>query len=123
MNNMVNRIKKLVIDNNISIAELERIIGISNGRIKRWESSIPGIDKVNLIAKYFDVSLDYLVNGEEKNNKNNMNMGDNNFPNQDDNISFNKLTPQELEILKIYNSFDLKKQVIFLSKIFELENE
>lgn len=34
-----------------------------------------------------------------------------------------ELTEQEIELLKIYNSLDLRQQTIFLSKVFQLEDE
>src|SRR5699024_603016 len=50
----------------ITIAELERSVGISNGQIRKWDSSIPGVDRLQLIADYFDVSTDYLLGRTDK---------------------------------------------------------
>lgn len=50
----------------ISIAELERKTGISNGQIRKWDVSTPGTDKVTLVADFFDVSLDYLLGRTDK---------------------------------------------------------
>ena len=49
----------------MTFAELERILGFSNGQIRRWEKTKPGIDKIQKVADYFDVSVDYLL-GREK---------------------------------------------------------
>lgn len=127
MDDLVKRIKKLALANNITIAELERATGISNGRIAKWENSIPGIDKVNLIAKFFDVSLDYLINGKEYVLNNISTVVQNNNAEtvivKNNGSILRELSKQEEEILKIYNELDLRKQTIFLSKIFEIENE
>lgn len=59
---LVEKIKALCKEKKITIAELERKCGISNGQIRKWNNSTPGIDKLNAVADYFDVSLDYLAN-------------------------------------------------------------
>ncbi len=59
--NLVQRIRNLCNSKNMTFAELERILGFSNGQIRRWESTKPGIDKIQKVADYFDVSVDYLL--------------------------------------------------------------
>ncbi|AVK82425.1 transcriptional regulator [Lysinibacillus sp. B2A1] len=63
---LVEKIKMLCKEQKISIAELERKTGISNGQIRKWDVSTPGTDKVTLIADFFDVSLDYLLGRTDK---------------------------------------------------------
>jgi len=58
---LVERIKTLCKEKKITIAELERKTGISNGQIRKWDNSIPGVDKLEAIADYFDVSTDFLL--------------------------------------------------------------
>lgn len=55
------RIKDLCWKNKTTIAELERKTGISNGQIRKWDNSMPGIDRIEKIADYFNVSTDYLL--------------------------------------------------------------
>lgn len=62
---IVQKIRYLCQREGITVAELERRIGLSNGQITKWRKQIPGIYKVNLVADYFDVSVDYLL-GREK---------------------------------------------------------
>lgn len=59
--NIVERIKKLCSNQKITIAELERRIQLSNGQIRKWSNQTPGIDKVQKVANYFGVSIDYLI--------------------------------------------------------------
>ncbi|UBH07882.1 helix-turn-helix domain-containing protein [Macrococcus armenti] len=54
-------VKKLVNKRKMSIAELERKLDLSNGQIKRWEKSAPNGNHLKLVADYFDVSVDYLL--------------------------------------------------------------
>lgn len=132
MENIYTRIKKLSTDNNLNLAELERITNLSNGTINRWKNSVPRVDGLNEVAKYFNVSLDYLVNGEDKfnskfNNISNSSIVQNNNATtlivKNGETVTRELTEQEIELLKIYNSLDLRQQTIFLSKVFQLEDE
>lgn len=63
---LVERIKTLCKEKKITIAELERKTGISNGQIRKWDSSIPGVDKLEAIADYFNVGTDYLLGRTSK---------------------------------------------------------
>lgn len=130
MNNIYSRIKKLAKDNNLNLAELERITNLSNGTINRWKNSIPRVDGINEIAKYFNVSLDFLVNGEDQakfsNISNSAIVQNNNATTlivKNGETITRELTEQEIELLKIYNSLNLRQQTIFLSKVFEIETE
>lgn len=58
---MVRKIKDLAYEKDISLALLERTLNFSNGSIARWDKSSPSVDKVDKVAKYFNVSLDYLL--------------------------------------------------------------
>lgn len=60
------RIKQLAQEEKLTIAELERKIGISNGQIRKWQNQTPGVDKLKLVADYFDVSTDYLLGRTDK---------------------------------------------------------
>ena len=62
----VERIKKLCEEQKITFAELERRIDLSNGQIARWKKQTPGVDKLEKVAEYFDVSIDFLLGRTEK---------------------------------------------------------
>lgn len=57
----MDRIKSLCADKKVTFAEVERKTGISNGQIRRWDSSSPKIDNVRKVADYFNVTTDYLL--------------------------------------------------------------
>lgn len=59
------KIKSLAEKQKISIRRLEEILGYGNGTIRRWEKQTPGIDKIQKVADYFDVSVDYLLGRRE----------------------------------------------------------
>lgn len=52
--------------NNMTIAALERALGLGNATIARWDTNRPKIDSVYAVAQYFGVSMEYLLTGEEK---------------------------------------------------------
>ena len=65
---MVERINKLIAQygGGLTITELERRLGFSRGSIAKWDISLPNIERVDKVAKFFGVSIDYLLNGAEK---------------------------------------------------------
>lgn len=62
---LAQRIKQLANNHGITIAELERKTGISNGQISKWNVRSPKTENLEKVAKYFDVSLDYLTGNSE----------------------------------------------------------
>lgn len=63
---LVQRIKLLSDEKKMSFAELERKLGFANSSIRKWDERTPGIDKIQKVANYFDVSTDYLLGRTEK---------------------------------------------------------
>lgn len=59
------RIKELADQKKVTFAEIERNTGISNGQIRRWDTSSPKIENIQKVADYFDVSTDYLLGRSE----------------------------------------------------------
>lgn len=57
------RIKSLANERGISLPTLEAELGFGNSTIVKWDKSTPNADKLNAVAKYFNVSMDYLMNG------------------------------------------------------------
>lgn len=60
------KIKELAAQRKVSIRQIEEFFGWGNGVINRWRTSKPAIDKVQRVADYFHVSVDYLLGREEK---------------------------------------------------------
>lgn len=59
--NIVDRIKALCDGKQITIMQLEAKLGISNGTISKWRKSSPKLSNIEKVAKYLDVSIDYLT--------------------------------------------------------------
>lgn len=58
---IVNIIKSLCAESNISIGELEKKLEFSQGLISRWDKNSPSIDKVLAVSDFFQVSVDYIL--------------------------------------------------------------
>lgn len=85
-------VQKLCNEHNITFAELERQIGFSRGSIAKMKTSTPKADRVQKIAEYFGVSLEYLMTGKE-------------VAFEEDDF-FSSLTPQERdEISRLYQLY------------------
>lgn len=63
---LVERIKLLANEKKMTISELERKTDLGNGTISRWDTRTPGVDKLNKVANFFDVSTDYLLGRTDK---------------------------------------------------------
>lgn len=60
------RIEKLRKEKNISQGKLEKELGFSNGSISKWRTSTPNPERLQKLATYFDVSIEYLMTGIDK---------------------------------------------------------
>ncbi len=67
MNKFAERLKELRIEHNLSQRELGLKIKVSQAAIARWENNlqIPNIDIAIAVAKFFNVTTDYLLGLED----------------------------------------------------------
>ncbi len=64
---LLDRIRELMEQSGINAKQLTTELGISNSSFTDWKKGKghPSLETVKKIADYFNVSIDYLVNGEE----------------------------------------------------------
>ena len=57
------RIRQLCDENKVSIAALEKSLGLPNGTIWNWQERVtnPRINNVKAVADYFNVTVDELI--------------------------------------------------------------
>jgi transcriptional regulator with XRE-family HTH domain len=60
------RVKKLCKEHDTSIPALEKNLGFSNGSIYKWDTNTPNIDRVQRVAGYFGVTIEFLLHGMDK---------------------------------------------------------
>lgn len=58
---LYDNIKILCAEKNISVGQLEKELGFSNGSICKWNENEPGIRKVQKVADYFQVPIEKLL--------------------------------------------------------------
>lgn len=63
---LVDKIRALAKQHDMSLPQLEIELGLGNGTISRWKTSSPNTDKLLKIAKYFHVSMDYLLERDDE---------------------------------------------------------
>lgn len=82
-----------------SVRKLEEEIGLSNGLIASWSKSEPSKEKVEKVANFFNVSVDYLLNrkNDEPNGK------------LDNSIDVNELLEND-ELLLSFQGKEISKQ-------------
>ncbi len=58
---ILENIKNLCKKSGISIKQLETNLNFGNGTIYKWDEVSPSVANIQKVAKYFNVSLDYLI--------------------------------------------------------------
>lgn len=64
--NTVERIKSICKERKIAISKLEKECGFSNGYIGQLRKGTVPDDRLRVVAKYLDLSVEYLMTGEER---------------------------------------------------------
>ena len=54
-------IRKLCEERNISVCALEKEVGLGNGTVGKWRNTSPRVDRLQLVANYFGVTVDELL--------------------------------------------------------------
>lgn len=91
------RIRELANKRGMSLPVLESALGFGNGTIVRWDKSSPTAEKLQKVADYFHVSVDYLLGREEVSNSDANDAPDENFTILSRNAK--KLSPEKREQL------------------------
>lgn len=86
--NIVERIQIKLKEKGLNIKKLERELNFGNGTIRRWDNSSPSCDKIEKVANYLNVSMDWIITGEE----------------------YNKLNEEERKLLEAYQRADTGTQ-------------
>ena len=103
---MLNRISELISAKNLSFSSVERQLGFGNGSIKRWDKSMPSIDKVALLANFLNVSIDYLFTGKEPHTTLSATLS-----------SVPALPQEDAELLDLFHHLPPEKQIAFRAKL------
>ncbi len=62
---LYSKIEKKCKEKGISIAGLEKAVGLGNATIKGWRESSPRFDNLVKVAEYFGCTVDELLNADK----------------------------------------------------------
>ena len=62
-NNLYKRLKDMREDHDLSQKDVAQLLGTNQQQISRWETGtqMMGVDKYIALAKYYNISVDYLL--------------------------------------------------------------
>lgn len=60
------KIKQLCNEKHISIYRVEKDLGFSSCSVVKWKVSMPTVDKLQKLASYFEVPMEYFLANEKK---------------------------------------------------------
>ncbi|MCL6458136.1 MAG: helix-turn-helix transcriptional regulator [Gorillibacterium sp.] len=63
---IVENIKRVCAQNGTTVPKLEKELGFGNGTIYNWVKSSPSIDKIQKVADHFNISVDRIIYGFDK---------------------------------------------------------
>ena len=63
---MYEKVKKLADEAGESISQVEKICGIANGTIRKWETSKPYAETLQKVAVHFGKPIEYFLEGGSK---------------------------------------------------------
>lgn len=120
--NLLDRVKLLCKNRGISQGKMEKEIGISNGASSKWKVSSPSMEILQKLSDFFDVSVEYLMTGNVKENDGKYYINDETtqiaqeiYENKDMRTLFDmsrKMTPERL-----------KAHIEFMKKLQDFDNQ
>lgn len=63
---LYNKIKEICRSKGISVTAVEKKAGLSRAAISKWNDSSPTVEKLQLVAKVLEVTLDDLLSEEQE---------------------------------------------------------
>lgn len=123
---LATKIKQLCKLKNITVKALLNACNINNVFLYELEKrgKVPSVEKIELIANYLDVSVDYLLGRTD--NPQNIYQGNDSSTNISKNLMLKAkdtfLSKEEAEIVGLYRMLDVRDRSKLMSLIFELED-
>ena len=59
-------VQNLCREKGISVAQLERELGLGNATIRGWKNSSPTVERLKAVADYFGITVDALISEQEQ---------------------------------------------------------
>ncbi len=131
------RLKLLCEEKGIKLTNLIQELGMSSGNMNKWKNGVvPKGNTLSKLADYFNVSVDYLIGKTDEQastyHTNNINsnfvQGNNSgsiLVGSTLNSNFNNisLSKEEIGILEVYRSLDIRDRAKFMNFVFDMEDK
>lgn len=105
---MVEQIKSLCAAHGTNIKSLEKDLGFGNGTIRRWDERKPSYDRIEKVARRFNVPVSYLT-GEEQQKKPTTVSGD------------GQIGPNKQKLLEAVDDLSESEMLILIDRIQKLK--
>lgn len=128
------RLRRLRKERDITQGQLAEVIGVvpsAVGKYERIPQSYPSVEALMKIADYFDVSIDYLLRGVQaapsvENNLNGQMLNSSFVQTNHGGVVFNgdsqkAISPEAIELLRIYETLSGRDRLKLLNIAVELE--
>ena len=117
------RIESLRKERKLSQGKLEKELGFSNGSVSKWKNSTPTMERLQKIADYFGITVDYLMTGKESDESESSILIESNAPYYIDDETAK--TAQEMYdndkiLFDVYKTADKDRLVQYAKKLAEL---
>lgn len=100
----------------ISQGKLEKELGFSNGSISKWKNSMPNPERLKKLADYFNVSVEYLLSGEEKEG------GEVYYLNEETAATAQEMFENDRVLFDVYRSTDKDRLIAYAKKLKALRD-
>ena len=134
------RLKLLCAEKGIKLTNLIQELGMSSGNMNKWKNGvIPKGNTLSKLADYFNVSVDYLIGKtDEQMNTHHSNNINSSFVQSNSSVTlgsvsvgstFNSnsndisLSKEEIGILEVYRSLDIRDRAKFMNFVFDMEDK
>lgn len=91
---MFEKIKVLCGNKGITITQLEKELSLGKGTIGNWKNGNPGVDKLQRVAEFFGVNIQYLINSKNMLSNEALDFA----------TEYDKLSERQKELVKVYIS-------------------
>ena len=110
------RIESLRKNRGISQGALEKELGFSNGSVSKWRTSMPTPERLQKLAEFFHVSVDYLVTGADTTGTHHY------LLDEDTAETAHKMYQNDKILFDVYCSADKDRLVAYAKKLKELRD-
>ena len=102
---IVERVRSLAEKNGHTIASVERELGFGQGSIRNWNKAAPSADKLYKVAKLFNVSMEYILTGEDQTAEKNAD-------------AIQGISDDALKVARLWDELDVPGKAIILGELY-----